>query len=117
MAAPTLKTGKKEVLYTTTIQYAIADQNLYLLPLRSPDSNLEVSYKLSLNIYLDPNTNLNTDIKLNTSINLNYSLYIKFNTEFNIELDSKAEEILKDIIQLEKERLVKLNYTLYTQKL
>ena len=113
--------GKGRVLYTTAIQHAIADQNLYLLLFRSPDFNLEVSYKLSSDIYLDLNTDLNTDIKLGTSINLDYSLHIKsnaeFNTESNTELDFKAKEILKDITQLGKKGLIKLNHTPHTQKL
>jgi hypothetical protein len=97
MAAPALKTGKRGVLYITTIQHAIANQNLYLLPLGSLDFDLEISYKLSLNIYLDLDTNLNIDIKLGTSINLDYSLYIKSNVEFDAELNLKVKEILEDI--------------------
>ena len=85
-----------------------------MLPPRSLDSNLEASYKLSLDIYLDLNTNLDIDIKLGTSINLDYSLYIESNAESDIELDFKTEEILKDITQLGKEGLVKLNHTPYT---
>ena len=48
-------------------------------------------------IYLDLDTNLDIDIKLGTSINLDYSLYIESDAESNVELDSKAKEILKDI--------------------
>jgi len=35
----------------------------------------------------------------------------------DIELDSKAEKILKDIAKLEEEGPVKLNYIFYTKKL
>jgi hypothetical protein len=34
-----------------------------------------------------------------------------------MELDSKAEEILKDIAELEEEGPIKPNYTPYTKKL
>ena len=50
-----------------------------------------------MDIYLDLDTNLYIDIKLGTSINLDYSLYIESDAESNVELDSKAKEILKDI--------------------
>ena len=68
-------------------------------------------------MYLDLDTNPDTDIELNININSDYGLHIKSDTEFNTELDSKAEEILKDIAQLGKERLVKPNHTPHTQKL
>ena len=42
---------------------------------------------------------------------------IKLNMELDIELNSKAKEILKDITKLEKEGPAKLNYTTYTKKL
>jgi hypothetical protein len=35
----------------------------------------------------------------------------------DMELDSKAKEILKDIAELEEEGPAKLNYTPYTKKL
>jgi len=48
-------------------------------------------------------------------------LDIKSNTESNVgldvELDSKAKEILKDIVKLEEEGPTKLNYTFYIKKL
>ena len=46
---------------------------------------------------------------------------MKFNAELNagldIKLDTEAEEILKDITELEEERPAKLNHTNYTKKL
>ena len=48
-------------------------------------------------MYSDLNTDLDTNIELGTGINSDYSLYIESDAESNIELDSKAEEILKDI--------------------
>ena len=35
----------------------------------------------------------------------------------DVELDSKAKEILKDITKLEEEGLLKLNHSPYTKKL
>ena len=42
---------------------------------------------------------------------------IELNAGLDVELDSKAEEILKDITKLEEEGPAKLNYTSYTKKL
>ena len=41
----------------------------------------------------------------------------KLNIKLDIELNSKAKEILKDIAELEKEGPAKLNHTTYTKKL
>jgi len=41
----------------------------------------------------------------------------ELDTGLDIELDSKAKEILKNITKLEEEGPVKLNYTPYTKKL
>ena len=42
---------------------------------------------------------------------------VELNIGLDVKLDSKAEEILKNITKLEKERPIKLNYTIYTKKL
>ena len=41
----------------------------------------------------------------------------ELDTGLDVELDSKAEKILKDIVKLEEEGPAKLNYTPYTKKL
>ena len=51
------------------------------------------------------------------NIELDMESNIKSNAGLDVELDFKAEEILKDITELEKEGPVKLNYTTYTKKL
>ena len=117
MAALTLRIGKGGAPYTAAVQHAIADRYLYSPPPRSLDSNLEASYKSSLDTYLDLDTDLDIDIKLGTGINLDYGLYIETNAKSDAELDSKAKEILEDIAQLGKEGPVKPNHTPYTQKL
>ena len=42
---------------------------------------------------------------------------IELDTGLDVELDSKAKEILKDIAKLEEEGPMKPNYTSYTKKL
>jgi hypothetical protein len=65
-----------------------------------------------LDLYLDLDTEPNTDNKLDINVYPNLELGLK-----DLGLDSKAEEILKDITELRNKGPVKPNHTSYTKKL
>jgi hypothetical protein len=65
-----------------------------------------------LDLYLDLDTEPNTDNELDINTHPNLKLGLK-----DLELNSKAKEILKDITKLRDEGLVKPNHTSYTKKL
>ena len=75
---------------------------------------------------MDINTDLDIYVHSEDGIDLDSGeLDMELNTEFNaksdagldVELDFKAKEILKDIVELEEEGPIKLNYIFYTKKL
>jgi hypothetical protein len=65
-----------------------------------------------LDLYLDLDTEPDTDDELDINTHPNLELGLE-----DLGLDSKAEEILKDIAELRDEGPVKLNHTSYTKKL
>jgi hypothetical protein len=78
-----------------------------------PDLDSELNSNLDyLDLYLDLNTEPNMDNELDINAHPNLKLGLE-----DLGLNSKAEEILKDITELRDKGLVKLNHTSYTKKL
>jgi len=80
------------------------------------DTNLNIYIRSEDGIDLDSGE-LNIELNIELDAELNAEFNLKSDAGLNVELDFKAEEILKDIAELEEEGPAKLNYTFYTKKL
>jgi hypothetical protein len=112
--APTLGKTRRRVLDTSTADLkTISSRNPHPPPYTSPisDSDSDLNSDCDSCSYSDPDTEPDTDTE--ADIGPDASLDLGANTD----LDSEAEEILKDIAHYTEEGPAKPNHVPYTKKL
>jgi hypothetical protein len=110
VAAPAHRTEKRGALYAAAVHQK---SNSLLQSLDSDtDTNLDTYIRLEDGIDSDSReSDTESDAELDAESNA------ESDAGLDVELDSEAEEILKDIAELEEEGPAKPNHTSYTKKL
>ena len=119
MPSSTKRSIRRELVTSTAVRNAALVRNRYSL--RRPNPSLaaiscwegQSDTNSFSDTYSDPNTEADTDIEPSTSEDAGLVL----EQEPDADLDSEAEEILKDIAQLRSEGPAKPNHTPHTVKL
>ena len=75
--------------------YALDWLNLLLATNLYYEGDLDIN--LFSNTYLDPNTKVDTDIDIDIKLGTSEDTSLVLEKELNLDLDSKAKEIIKDI--------------------